>query len=129
LDWLPNCELIPGGLVRGPPVMIAGGGEQITLCAVARLADACNIVGGDIAEVGTSWRCYADICVKWWFLVCSVFFGSEREGRLGGVFVQIGRQSDTGGLEVMLRWRGLRKFARLSGGGDWIRTSNRVCVS
>src|SRR5207237_6002913 len=34
-----------------PPVMIAGGGEQLTLRAVARLADACNIVGGDIAEV------------------------------------------------------------------------------
>src|SRR2546425_6521844 len=34
-----------------PPVMIAGGGEQMTLRAVARLADACNIVGGDIAEV------------------------------------------------------------------------------
>ena len=31
--------------------MIAGGGEQMTLRAVARLADACNIVGGDIAEV------------------------------------------------------------------------------
>ena len=31
-----------------PPVMIAGGGEQMTLRAVARLADACNIVGGDI---------------------------------------------------------------------------------
>jgi F420-dependent oxidoreductase-like protein len=31
-----------------PPVMIAGGGEQMTLRAVARLADACNI-GGDIA--------------------------------------------------------------------------------
>ena len=30
-----------------PPVMIAGGGEQMTLRAVARLADACNIVGGD----------------------------------------------------------------------------------
>jgi alkanesulfonate monooxygenase SsuD/methylene tetrahydromethanopterin reductase-like flavin-dependent oxidoreductase (luciferase family) len=29
-----------------PPVMIAGGGEQLTLRAVARLADACN-VGGD----------------------------------------------------------------------------------
>ena len=29
-----------------PPVMIAGGGEQLTLRAVARLADACNI-GGD----------------------------------------------------------------------------------
>lgn len=29
-----------------PPVMIAGGGEQMTLRAVARLADACN-VGGD----------------------------------------------------------------------------------
>jgi len=29
-----------------PPVMIAGGGEQLTLGAVARLADACN-VGGD----------------------------------------------------------------------------------
>jgi F420-dependent oxidoreductase-like protein len=28
-----------------PPVMIAGGGEQMTLRAVARLADACNIMG------------------------------------------------------------------------------------
>src|SRR5215472_17257129 len=26
-----------------PPVMIAGGGEQLTLRAVARLADACNV--------------------------------------------------------------------------------------
>src|SRR5258708_36263331 len=34
-----------------PPVMIAGAGEQMTLRAVARLADACNIVDGDIAEV------------------------------------------------------------------------------
>jgi F420-dependent oxidoreductase-like protein len=34
-----------------PPVMIAGGGEQMTLRAVARLADACN-VGGDLATVG-----------------------------------------------------------------------------
>ena len=30
--------------------MIAGGGEQLTLRAVARLADACN-VGGDLATV------------------------------------------------------------------------------
>lgn len=28
-----------------PPVMIAGGGEQLTLRAVARLADACNVFG------------------------------------------------------------------------------------
>jgi len=34
-----------------PPVMIAGGGEQLTLRAVARLADACNFVDADIAEV------------------------------------------------------------------------------
>jgi F420-dependent oxidoreductase-like protein len=34
-----------------PPIMIAGGGEQMTLRAVARLADACNLVRGDIAEV------------------------------------------------------------------------------
>ena len=34
-----------------PPVMIAGGGERMTLRAVARLADACNIVDGDVAEV------------------------------------------------------------------------------
>jgi alkanesulfonate monooxygenase SsuD/methylene tetrahydromethanopterin reductase-like flavin-dependent oxidoreductase (luciferase family) len=34
-----------------PPVMIAGAGEQMTLRAVACLADACNIVGGDIAEL------------------------------------------------------------------------------
>jgi F420-dependent oxidoreductase-like protein len=34
-----------------PPVMIAGGGEQMTLRAVARLADACNIVDGDLAQV------------------------------------------------------------------------------
>ena len=33
-----------------PPVMIAGGGEQLTLRAVARLADACNL-GGDIETV------------------------------------------------------------------------------
>jgi F420-dependent oxidoreductase-like protein len=33
-----------------PPVMIAGGGEQMTLRAVARLADACNLVRGDIVE-------------------------------------------------------------------------------
>jgi F420-dependent oxidoreductase-like protein len=35
----------PGQKPR-PPVMIAGGGEQLTLRAVARLADACNL-GGD----------------------------------------------------------------------------------
>jgi F420-dependent oxidoreductase-like protein len=34
-----------------PPVMIAGGGEQMTLRAVARLADACNLVRSDVAEV------------------------------------------------------------------------------
>jgi F420-dependent oxidoreductase-like protein len=34
-----------------PPVMIAGSGEQMTLRAVARLADACNIVDGDVAEI------------------------------------------------------------------------------
>ncbi len=33
-----------------PPVMIAGGGEQMTLRAVARLADTCNLVRGDVAE-------------------------------------------------------------------------------
>jgi alkanesulfonate monooxygenase SsuD/methylene tetrahydromethanopterin reductase-like flavin-dependent oxidoreductase (luciferase family) len=33
-----------------PPVLIAGGGEQLTLRAVARLADACNL-GGDLATV------------------------------------------------------------------------------
>ena len=33
-----------------PPVMIAGGGEQMTLRAVARLADACN-VGGNLETV------------------------------------------------------------------------------
>jgi alkanesulfonate monooxygenase SsuD/methylene tetrahydromethanopterin reductase-like flavin-dependent oxidoreductase (luciferase family) len=32
-------------------VLIAGGGEQMTLRAVARLADACNIVDGDVAEL------------------------------------------------------------------------------
>jgi len=34
-----------------PPVIIAGAGEQMTLRAVARLADACNIVDGDLAGV------------------------------------------------------------------------------
>jgi hypothetical protein len=34
-----------------PPVMIAGGGEQMTLRAVARLVDAGYIVGGDPATV------------------------------------------------------------------------------
>lgn len=34
-----------------PPVLIAGGGEQVTLRAVARLGDACNFVGSDPVEV------------------------------------------------------------------------------
>jgi F420-dependent oxidoreductase-like protein len=34
-----------------PPIMIAGGGEQVTLRAVARLANACNLVRSDLAEV------------------------------------------------------------------------------
>jgi F420-dependent oxidoreductase-like protein len=34
-----------------PPVLIAGGGEQMTLRAVAHLADACNFVTGDIGKV------------------------------------------------------------------------------
>ncbi len=33
-----------------PPVLIAGSGEQLTLRAVARLGDACNFVGSNIAE-------------------------------------------------------------------------------
>jgi alkanesulfonate monooxygenase SsuD/methylene tetrahydromethanopterin reductase-like flavin-dependent oxidoreductase (luciferase family) len=33
-----------------PPIMIAGGGEQMTLRAVARLADACNLTRTDVAE-------------------------------------------------------------------------------
>ena len=41
-----------------PPVMIAGGGEQLTLRAVARLADACNLQG-DVARSVTSWPCCA----------------------------------------------------------------------
>jgi alkanesulfonate monooxygenase SsuD/methylene tetrahydromethanopterin reductase-like flavin-dependent oxidoreductase (luciferase family) len=54
-----------------PPVMIAGGGEQLTLRVVARLGDACNVFG-DPAEVKrkfdilrghceTEGRDYADI--------------------------------------------------------------------
>jgi F420-dependent oxidoreductase-like protein len=35
---------------KRPPIMIAGGGEQLTLRLVARLADACNVFG-DPAEV------------------------------------------------------------------------------
>jgi F420-dependent oxidoreductase-like protein len=34
-----------------PPILIAGGGEQLTLRAVARLGDACNFVDGDVAEI------------------------------------------------------------------------------
>src|SRR5215469_8175040 len=42
-----NAILEPKPVQRPhPPIMIAGGGEQLTLRAVARLADACNI-GGD----------------------------------------------------------------------------------
>jgi F420-dependent oxidoreductase-like protein len=45
-----------------PPVLIAGGGEQMTLRAVARLADACNIVDGDIAEVRHKLAVLRDHC-------------------------------------------------------------------
>ena len=37
--------------VPRPPLLIAGGGEQLTLRVVARLADACNFSGGDPAEI------------------------------------------------------------------------------
>jgi F420-dependent oxidoreductase-like protein len=33
-----------------PPVLIAGSGERMTLRAVAQLADACNLVGSDVAQ-------------------------------------------------------------------------------
>jgi F420-dependent oxidoreductase-like protein len=46
-----NAILEPKPVQRPrPPVMIAGGGEQMTLRAVARLGNACNI-GGDLATV------------------------------------------------------------------------------
>jgi alkanesulfonate monooxygenase SsuD/methylene tetrahydromethanopterin reductase-like flavin-dependent oxidoreductase (luciferase family) len=44
-----------------PPVMIAGGGEQLTLRAVARLADACNIGGDSEKWLGTSSEYFAVI--------------------------------------------------------------------
>jgi F420-dependent oxidoreductase-like protein len=46
-----------------PPVMIAGAGEQLTLRAVARLADACNIVDADVAEVRTKLAVLRGHCV------------------------------------------------------------------
>jgi F420-dependent oxidoreductase-like protein len=43
---IENAILEPKPLQKPlPPIMIAGGGEQLTLRAVARLADACNVGG------------------------------------------------------------------------------------
>ncbi len=47
-----------------PPVMIAGGGEQMTLRAVARLADASILSTATLRMYGTSWRCCADIATR-----------------------------------------------------------------
>ena len=44
-----------------PPVLIAGSSEQLTLRAVARLADACNFVDAEIAEVRHKLAVLADI--------------------------------------------------------------------
>jgi F420-dependent oxidoreductase-like protein len=44
-----------------PPVMIAGGGEQLTLRVVARLADACNVFG-DPDEVKRKFAILRDHC-------------------------------------------------------------------
>ena len=44
-----------------PPVMIAGGGEQLTLRAVARLADACNVFGNP-EEVRRKFAILRDHC-------------------------------------------------------------------
>jgi F420-dependent oxidoreductase-like protein len=45
-----DAILEPKPVQKRPPVMIAGGGEQMTLRAVARLADACNLARSDIVE-------------------------------------------------------------------------------
>jgi alkanesulfonate monooxygenase SsuD/methylene tetrahydromethanopterin reductase-like flavin-dependent oxidoreductase (luciferase family) len=44
-----------------PPVMIAGGGEQLTLRVVARLADACNVMG-EPDEVGRKFAILRNHC-------------------------------------------------------------------
>lgn len=44
-----------------PPIMIAGGGEQLTLRAVARLGDACNVFG-DPAEAGRKFAILRQHC-------------------------------------------------------------------
>jgi F420-dependent oxidoreductase-like protein len=44
-----------------PPIMIAGGGEQLTLRVVARLADACNVFG-DPAEVKRKFEILRNHC-------------------------------------------------------------------
>lgn len=46
-----------------PPVMIAGGGEQMTLRADARLGDACNIVDGDVQDVQHKFDVLRQHCV------------------------------------------------------------------
>jgi alkanesulfonate monooxygenase SsuD/methylene tetrahydromethanopterin reductase-like flavin-dependent oxidoreductase (luciferase family) len=53
-SWLDNpdpAEAFEAVKAKAQWAEDRGGGEQMTLRAVARLADACNIVGGDIAEV------------------------------------------------------------------------------
>jgi F420-dependent oxidoreductase-like protein len=46
---------------RRPPIMIAGGGEQLTLRIVARLADACNVFGNP-AEVAQKFEILRGHC-------------------------------------------------------------------
>jgi alkanesulfonate monooxygenase SsuD/methylene tetrahydromethanopterin reductase-like flavin-dependent oxidoreductase (luciferase family) len=50
--------------VPRPPVMIAGGGEQMTLRAIARLADAAISSAATSRRCGISWRCRADIATR-----------------------------------------------------------------
>jgi F420-dependent oxidoreductase-like protein len=97
-----------------PPVLIAGSGEQMTLRAVTRLADACNFVDADIAEVGHKLAVLREHCDA-----AGRDYGTiEKTHVRAGLLARSRRRRRGGQARAVSQSRGFARFSRCGIRGD-----------